>query len=80
MSFTLKGVDMDFQLDYQLYSRPEWLKDKGTGRVTIRGLTITMKMTPYTKDGKLQVNFTKEEGASNGSDLEMADYQVELQG
>ncbi len=52
--FTLKKVDMDFSLDYTMSSKPDWIKDKGTGRITIRGLTISMKLVPYaTPDGKL---------------------------
>lgn len=59
LQFTLKKVDMDFSLDYTLASKPEWIRDKGTGRITIRGLSISMKLEPYTTaDGKLQVNFT----------------------
>jgi len=50
----LKKVDMDFSFEYSLASKPDWIKDKGTGRVSIRGLSISMKLTPYaTADGKL---------------------------
>ena len=63
LQFTIKKVDMDFNLDYTLHSKPEWIKDKGNGRVTIRGLTISMKLHPYITDsGKLRMNFTQDEG------------------
>ena len=78
MQFTIKKVDMDFNLDYTLHSKPEWIKDKGNGRVTIRGLTLSMKLHPYiTEDGKLRMNFTQDEGVKS---IEMEDYQVELEG
>jgi hypothetical protein len=69
---------MDFNMQYTLTSKPDWLKDKGTGRVTIRGLTMKMRLNPYTSaDGKLMMNFTQVEGQSG---IEMQDYQVELEG
>lgn len=69
---------MDFSLEYTLGSKPEWIKDKGTGRISIRGLSISMKLIPYaTTDGKLQANFTQEIG---DQEFEMNDYQVHLQG
>ena len=65
-------------MDYSLYSKPDWLKDKGNGRVTIRGLTMSMKLIPYTNsDGKLGFNFSEDEASKS---IEMEDYQVELEG
>ena len=46
LSFTLSGVDMDFELDYNMYSKPDWIHDKGKGRITIRGMTISMRLIP----------------------------------
>ena len=54
LTFTLSGVDMDFELDYKMQSQPEWVYDKGKGRVTIRGMTISMKLMPeVSRDGKV---------------------------
>ena len=75
LQFSLRKVDMDFSLEYTLGSKPEWIKDKGTGRITIRGLSIAMRLVPYTTaDGKLKFNFTQEVN----EDLDMYDYQVNM--
>ena len=51
--FSLKGIDMDFELEYNMYSKPEWVQDKGEGRITIRNLTLNMRLVPFTEEGKI---------------------------
>jgi hypothetical protein len=51
LTFTLSGVDMDFELEYSMHSNPEWIHDKGKGRITIRGMTISMRLEPEVLPG-----------------------------
>lgn len=40
--FHMRGVDLDFDLDYEMTSKPEWLFDHGKGDISIRGMNITL--------------------------------------
>ena len=51
---------MDFELDYNMYSKPEWLHDKGKGRITIRGMTLSMKLVTEMRNGKMTVRVVED--------------------
>ena len=74
--YNMNGIDLEFTHAYSLESRPEWIKDSGTGRILIKGLNITLKVTPFNKDGKLQVDFN----ADFDKPVEMIDYELTLSG
>jgi len=50
----IKNIKLQFMLDFDLHSVPEWVKDKGTGSVNITGGDITIFLVPYQDEGKLQ--------------------------
>ena len=72
--FGLYDIDLEFQMKYNMYSKPEWVKDNGYGKITIKGLNISMNIIPYAREGKLMVNFTP------AAEILMADYIVDLTG
>jgi hypothetical protein len=72
LSFSLEGVDLDFEMDYSLSSDPEWIHDRGNGRIIIRGMSIGMKLVPYLENGRLRADFTRDEAI----EVEMKDYDV----
>jgi hypothetical protein len=51
---------MDFELDYNMYSKPEWLHDKGKGRITIRGMNLSMKLVPEMRNGKMTLRVVED--------------------
>jgi hypothetical protein len=63
---------MDFELEYNMRSQPDWVHDKGKGRITIRGMTISMRLIPEVKNGTLTVKIVED----INQDLKMHDYSV----
>jgi hypothetical protein len=51
-------VSLEFESLFSLESRPEWIRDKGTGQVKIDDLKMSLHLTPYNKKGKIQVDFS----------------------
>jgi hypothetical protein len=76
LTFTLSGVDMDFELEYSMHSQPEWVHDKGKGRITIRGMTISMRVVPEVRNGTLYVKVVED----LQEEVTMHDYNVEFEG
>lgn len=77
LQFHMRGVDMDFELDYKMVSNPEWIKDSGSGKITIRGMNISLILETYELDGKLAVNFTSEPVPQA---VNLEDYQFTITG
>jgi hypothetical protein len=46
MMFKMEGVDVEFDMRFKMYSKPEWVRDEGTGKLRIQGMNITMELTP----------------------------------
>lgn len=67
---------MDFEMNYKMHSSPEWIHDKGKGRVTIRGMSISMRVVPEFKDGIFSVKIVED----LNQEIKMRDYNVELEG
>ena len=51
---------MDFELDYNMFTKPEWVHDKGKGRITIRGMTLSMKLVPEMRNGKMALRVVED--------------------
>ena len=67
---------MDFELDYNMFTKPEWVHDKGKGRITIRGMTLSMKLVPEMRNGKMALRVVED----TTQEIIMQDYNVELEG
>ncbi len=69
----MQDIDLSFSLKYRLHSKPEWVKDSGVGYVNITGLNFSMNLIPYSKNGKLQLDFTE-------VDIEITNYSTQING
>ncbi len=56
--FALSDANLNFQLDFDFYSIPEWIKDSGSGIVNITNFDISMHIFPYESNGKLQFYYS----------------------
>jgi hypothetical protein len=48
------NASLDFEMDFNMYSSPDWLKDKGSGVVNITDFNLTMRISPFTHKGRMQ--------------------------
>ena len=44
-----------------MYSKPDWIRDRGSAAINLTNLDIKMHLIPYSKQGKLQVDFSNVE-------------------
>lgn len=73
LSLIVKGVNMEFNYGFKIWSEPEWIQDDGTGTIKVKNADLQLNLTPTQKDGKLQVTFS-------GVKIVIEDYQVNLDG
>lgn len=58
IQFAIQNVSLNFALDFDLYSKPEWIKDKGVGKIDISNFNISLHLTPFNNNGKFQIDFS----------------------
>ena len=51
------GKAATFMTDFNIYSTPEWIRDQGSGSITIKDFMVHVNVMPSSKDGRLQFNF-----------------------
>ena len=73
MIFKLDGIDLDFTTNFTITSKPNWINDSGLGTIQIKDLSIQLHLIPYSKNGKVQVDFTD-------SIVEITDYNAKFNG
>ncbi|CDW78196.1 phospholipid transfer protein [Stylonychia lemnae] len=71
--FKLEGIDLSFQTNFTLNSKPDWLSDSGLGKIDIKDLSIQLHLIPFAKDGKIQVDFSD-------SIVNITDYNAKFDG
>lgn len=64
---------MNFVLDFELFSKPEWIKDKGSGIINVTNFNLSLHLEPFNKDGKLQFDFAD-------AVIEIENYGIEFKG
>ena len=67
------NINANFSLFYQILSRPNLLRDEGTGSVLINNMNITFKLKPLNDNGHLQFEL-------KDSIINVENYQFKLQG
>jgi len=70
---SIQDMSMNFDLDFNILSRPEWFSDQGTGHVTITDFDASLHLIPFSKDGKLQFNF-------EDAILDVFDFKIKMNG
>jgi hypothetical protein len=58
LNLTINNVSLNFELLFDLYSKPDWIKDNGVGVINITNFNISIHLKPYNKNGKLQFDFS----------------------
>ena len=56
MQFQIRGVNLNFEMQYQMQSKPTWVSDKGRGIVSIEDLSIFFAVSPFNSKGRMQVD------------------------
>lgn len=53
LKLRVSGINMDFALDYKVWSEPEWFADEGSGSFQIRDSDIDLQLHLSSKNGCL---------------------------
>ena len=51
------GNEATFDMDFNIYSDPEWIRDQGSGSITFQEFDIGVSLIPTRVNGKLQFKF-----------------------
>jgi hypothetical protein len=69
----VRSINMEFSLDFEVWSDPSWIADEGKGTITVTNANIVLNLHPYSEDGALQIDFS-------GAEIQIQDYYVDLKG
>ena len=71
----VSSISLDFAFDFELWSEPEWLKDRGTGSLSVFDCDISLgvMLGREAESGTLELDFTDVK-------IHTRDYNVELHG
>jgi hypothetical protein len=69
----VRAINMEFNLDYEVWSDPSWVTDEGKGTITVSNANIVLNLHPYSDEGALQIDFS-------GAEIQIQDYYVDLKG
>lgn len=69
----VEDMSMDFEMDFNIRSRPEWLRDDGTVAVNVTNFDAAIHMVPFNSDGRVQLDFTD-------AVLNIEDFKVKFNG
>ena len=53
----VQDMSMNFEMDFNIRSRPEWLRDDGTMVVKVTDFDAAIHLVPFNSDGKVQFDF-----------------------
>ena len=59
-------------MDFNIHSQPDWIRDEGTGTITLDKFNLTMNLVPYNSEGSLQFKFTDAEVSIKDFDVQLA--------
>jgi hypothetical protein len=69
----IDGIEMLFDMGFDLSSEPHWFKDRGTAVVKVHNTRLEMDLNTNSREGVLQVDFSR-------VDIDISDYVVEVNG
>ncbi len=49
----VRSINMEFSLDFEVWSDPTWVQDDGKGVITVTNANIVLNLHPYSNDGSL---------------------------
>ena len=53
ISFDIYDISLNFKLDFEMFSKPEWIKDKGVGEISLSNFNLSVHLIPSSNKGKL---------------------------
>ena len=65
----MDGASLNFEMDFKLYSDPDWFRDQGTGQISINDFNVSINLTPVNVNGKIQFEFSD-------ADIDIGDYKA----
>lgn len=57
MELTVGVIDFVLEFEFELWSEPSLLYDKGRGRFTISNASIQLNLLPFNDEGSLRIEF-----------------------
>lgn len=56
----VSSISLDFAFDFKLWSAPEWLKDEGTGSISVfdSDISLGVQLDRNTTDGTLMIDYS----------------------
>lgn len=69
----VKGINLQLDYGFKIWSEPEWVSDEGTGSISVTDTSIKMTLKPLERDGVLQVAFSDVM-------IDIRDYKFEMDG
>ena len=69
----IKNVSFDYGLKYKIETDPDYFDDQGTGKLSVQNMSLTMRFSVHTKDGRAQFEV-------NDTIVDLEDYQAEFKG
>ena len=74
----VSSISLDFAFDFKLWSDPEWIKDKGTGTISVFDCDISLgvKLNRNEEDGTLEVSIEPEDDEEQ-DDIPALDVELE---
>ena len=70
---SVQSINLEFGLDFDIYSIPAWIKDEGPGTITVMDANVLIYLRPYNNEGILEIDFSN-------VDIQIRDYYVDLKG
>lgn len=62
---------MAFSVEYEIWTEPDMVHDKGTGRVTVSDASVFLNLMPMNDEGSLRIEFYE-------TVFNIADYDVRI--
>jgi hypothetical protein len=73
LNLLIDGIEMLFDMDFDLSSEPHWFKDKGNLIARVHSTRLEMDLDTYSREGVLQIDFSKVK-------IDISNYVVEVNG
>lgn len=69
----VEDMSMNFNMDFNIWSRPEWLRDDGTCQVNVTNFDAEVHLIPFNSEGRVQLEF-------RDAVITIEDFQVKFNG
>ena len=69
----VEDMSMNFNMDFNIWSRPEWLRDEGTCQVNVTNFDAAVHLIPFNSEGRVQLEF-------KDAVITIEDFQVQFNG